>query len=246
MEPRRRRSVVVGGAGGLGAAVARGLAEAGGLVAVLDRDLEGARAVAGEIDGVAGEIDVSDEASVGRAIDEAATRLGGLDALVTTAGVLGERLDLEQTSLARWQEVIAVNLTGTFLVCRAALGHLRSGDRPSVVTVASGVALRPLLPTLTAYAASKGGVVAFSKTLAQQVGPDGIRVNVVCPGLVETPMAPSRAELGEADTGRLEQYALGRAATAEEIAEVICLVSGPAASYMTGSTVVVDGGRSYW
>ena len=175
-----RKILVTGGASGIGRATCELFAREGAAVAVIDRDaarIGTARAIAA---------DVSDPASVARAVREAAQVLGGLDGLVNAAGVFINR-GLMETTTDEWNTTIAVNLTGTFLCVQTAVPFLRQADRATVVNIASGVGLLPTGGGSTAYVASKGGVIAMTRTLAAELAP-AIRVNAVCPGAVETPM----------------------------------------------------------
>jgi len=136
-----------------------------------------------------------------------------------------------------WRQVLEVNLTGTYLMCRACLPWLRKEGRASIVNIASAAGLLPNAPGLTAYAASKGGVVNLTRAMAAELAPS-IRVNTVCPGMVDTPMADGfRTNVGN--------YALKRIADPAEIANVILFLASVDASYVTGATLAADGGRSY-
>jgi NAD(P)-dependent dehydrogenase (short-subunit alcohol dehydrogenase family) len=136
-----------------------------------------------------------------------------------------------------WRKVIEVNLTGTFLVTQAALPWLRQAKGSTVVNIASGAGVLPNAPGLAAYAASKGGVIALTKALAADLAPE-IRVNCICPGMVDTPMADGfRANVGN--------YALKRIADPQEIAQALLFLTSSEASYITGATLAVDGGRTF-
>ncbi|GAB3617783.1 SDR family NAD(P)-dependent oxidoreductase [Okibacterium endophyticum] len=239
------RIAVTGGAAGIGRETARRLAELGARVAVLDRDEAGADVVAARVGGIAIGVDIADEDSVATAFDAIRKQFGGLDGLINSAGILGENEVIENTTLAGWNRVIAVNLTGTYLVNRAAASLMTDANGGAIVNLASGVALTPLIPGITAYAASKGGVIALSKTLAKQLGPRRIRVNVLCPGTVDTDMAPLRDGHGELDQGLLDRYALGRGAHPSEIADAAVYLVSPQASFVTGTVLSADGGRSF-
>ncbi|WP_442583906.1 SDR family NAD(P)-dependent oxidoreductase [Mesorhizobium sp. ASY16-5R] len=182
-----RRIVVTGAASGIGAAVARLAASEGAKVACFDRDGEGAAALAASlpVTGHSERVDVTDPEGVKRAFESAAEALGGLDGLVTSAGVVALG-PITKMALDTWRKVIDVNLTGTFLVSQAAVSHLRATSDASIVNIASAQALMPIAGS-SAYAASKGGVLSLSKALAAELAPD-IRVNCICPGLIDTPM----------------------------------------------------------
>lgn len=244
-----RRLIVSGGASGIGLAVARMAVARGARVALLDRDtaaLADAVRLLGEA-ALALECDVSDAPAVRTAVDRAAQWLGGVDALVNSAGIDALK-SLAATSDEEWARVLAVNLTGPMLVCRAALPHLRAAGGGSIVNIASGAGLRPL-PNRTAYCASKAAVIMFGKSLAIETAADGIRVNAVCPGAIDTPLFRTSYENADDPERALaeirERYALGRIAAPEEVAEAVLYLSGPGASYITGTALAVDGGRTF-
>ncbi len=243
------RFLVTGGASGIGLAVARLAIARGAAVALLDRDIATARQVQGTLGpkALAIECDVAEPASVTAAVDEAAAWLGGLSAIVNAAGI-DLQAPLADMQDADWSRVLAVNLTGPMLVCRTALPHLRRGGGGTVVNVASAAGLAPL-PQRSAYCASKAGVVMFGKALAMELAADGIRVNAVCPGAVDTPLFRSSYERADDPQKALAQirgrYALQRIAQPDELAEAILFLSGPESSFVTGIALAVDGGRSY-
>jgi NAD(P)-dependent dehydrogenase (short-subunit alcohol dehydrogenase family) len=234
-----------GAGSGIGAATARRYAAEGGRVAVADLDVERAEAVAAELEGsIAVRCDVSDEESVAEAVRTAHERLGRVDGVLNSAGYV-KFAPVEELSLADWNRMLAVHLTGTFLVCRAALPHLRATGHGSIVNFASSTAL-VARPNLAAYSAAKGGIVAFSRQLALEAGPE-VRVNVLAPGSVRTPL--TAPVYGEAGTGAGGDYALPhsiqkRTAEPEEIAAAACFLLSDEASFFTASTLVADGGAT--
>ncbi|WP_188588865.1 SDR family NAD(P)-dependent oxidoreductase, partial [Achromobacter denitrificans] len=191
--------------------------------------------------------DVTDSAAVEQAVREAAGALSGIDGVVNCAGV-DLRADLESTRDEDWNRVLAVNLSGPMHVCRAAVPHLKQAGGGSIVNVSSAAGLSPL-PQRSAYCAAKAGVNMFGKVLAMELAAFGIRVATVCPGAVDTPLFRSSYEDGPDPQAGLAairaRYALGRIARPEELAEAILFLSGPGASYITGATLAVDGGRSF-
>ncbi len=236
-----RRVLVTGAASGMGRAVAMQLHQAGARLALFDRNADLLKAVAEPIGARSWVVDLTDAGQLQAAVDEAAAALGGLDGLVNSAGITGSGR-LEDVDHDTWARTIAINLTSVFMMCKAALPHMAATDAGAIVNIASVAALGPVTSS-TAYAASKGGVVAFSKTLAAEVAPR-IRVNVVCPGAVDTPMMDdsyfvSRKEL----IGN--RYALKRIGTADELANAIVFLLSSSSSFMTGTTLVVDGGAMY-
>jgi NAD(P)-dependent dehydrogenase (short-subunit alcohol dehydrogenase family) len=234
-----------GAGSGLGAATARRFAAEGGRIAVVDLDSDRAAALAAELDGsIAVACDVSDEASVEQAVQETQERLGRLDCVLNTAGY-AQFTPIEELSLAEWNRMLAVHLTGTFLVCRAALPRLRAAGGGAIVNVASVAALLAR-PSLGAYAAAKGGIISFSRQLALDAAADNVRVNVIAPGSVRTPMtAPVYAEPGVEDGRPMQPHAIQpRLADPEELAAPICFLLSDEASFFTASLVVADGGAT--
>jgi NAD(P)-dependent dehydrogenase (short-subunit alcohol dehydrogenase family) len=240
-----RRILVTGAASGMGRATAELFAGEGARLALLDRDAAGLERTASTTGGVPLVADLTDEAAVDRAVEDACRELGGLDGIVNAAGIMPVE-DLASTSLALWRLVLDVNLTGIFLVCRAALPKLREAGRGTIVNFASAAGLAPRGTAAIAYIASKGGVIAFTRTLAAEAAPR-IRVNAICPGTVDTPM--TRDYLRDAD-GRvrpevLSAYALGRYAEPVEIARAVLFLTADESSFVTGAALAVDGGRSF-
>ncbi len=240
-----RRMLVAGGAKGIGKAAALRFLAGGAQVACLDMD----EAALAELEPgfVALNADVTDTASVETAIAEVAARLGGLDGIVNSAGV-DLQSSLEDMTDAAWERLIAVNLTGPMKVCRAASPFLKAAGGGTIVNVSSGAGLQPL-KFRSAYSASKAGLQMFSKSLAMELAEAGIRVNVVCPGAVETPLFRSSIAEGETGDAQLDavraRYALARIADPDEIAAGIAFLSSAEASYVTGIALAVDGGRTF-
>jgi NAD(P)-dependent dehydrogenase (short-subunit alcohol dehydrogenase family) len=240
-----RRILITGGASGIGRASGELFAAEGAKVAVLDRDATQATVVARAIGGCSFSVDVSDAAALEGAVGAAARELGGLDGVVNAAGIFINK-GLMDTDVGVWNQTMAVNLTGTFLCVRAAVPFLRQAERASIVNIGSGVGLLPTGPGGTAYAASKGGVIALTRALAAELAP-AIRVNVVCPGAVETPMTEGtlRDANGAIVPAIVGRYALGRPAMAEEIAAGILFLMSHESSFVTGISLAVDGGRTF-
>jgi len=235
-------AIVTGAASGLGRAVARRLASEGANVACIDLNGPGAEETAGGLDGkaVALACDISDEASVASTVDAAVSALGAPDVVCNVAG-LGKLQHTLDTSLADWQRMINVNLTGTFLMCRATLPHvLETGG--NIVNVASTSGMRGQ-PFSAAYCASKGGVILLSQSLAIEYRERGIRINVVSPGGMDTPLLH---EFGLPEGVTTRQIARMMTpmgfADAEDVANAVAFVASDEARFMTGSVTVVDGG----
>jgi NAD(P)-dependent dehydrogenase (short-subunit alcohol dehydrogenase family) len=228
--------VITGAASGIGRATAHLFAAEGAALTLLDRDPEGLAKTADEAGGQVFALDVTDEDAVARAVEEAAGTMGGIDGLVNAAGVM-HRGSVLEVSAAEFRRVIDINLVGTFIVVRSCLPWLARAHGATIVNLGSGQGLLPNVPNRTAYSASKGGVVNLSRAMAAEFAPT-IRANCVCPGLVDTPMAAGVQ-------GNVGNYALGRLADPLEIAQAILFLTSADSSYVTGSTLAVDGGRTF-
>ncbi len=241
-----RIALVTGGGSGIGAACARTLADHGCAVAVVDVDAESAQRVAGQLGGesVGCAADVSSESSVDEAVGSVMDRFGRLDVVVNAAGTSGRSSPVADLAVDAWDRTIAVNLRGSFLVARATLGHLEADGGGSMVLISSGAGRRGFA-TLSDYVASKHGVIGFMRSVALEYGRRGVRVNVVCPGTVLTPMlvdfAGGSTEAAE-KMGRIAP--IGRIGLPEEVAAVVGWLSGDEASFVTGAVVDADGGVS--
>jgi NAD(P)-dependent dehydrogenase (short-subunit alcohol dehydrogenase family) len=240
-----RRIYVTGAASGIGLATARILAEGGAALALVDVNEGGLEQAAAEIGGHPLVVDLRDGDAIDRSVQAAADALGGIDGVINCAGV-AHGAGLETLEPQDWERVLTINLTAPYRVCRAALPWLKERAGASIVNVASGVALLPAGPGATAYVASKGGLISFTKVLAAELGP-GIRANAVCPGIADTPMGASVLQRGDqaAAEAFLSRYVMKRVADASEIAEAIAFLSSDEASFITGIVLAVDGGRSF-
>jgi NAD(P)-dependent dehydrogenase (short-subunit alcohol dehydrogenase family) len=237
MTSAARRAAVTGAASGIGAATARRLLADGWRVACLDRNLAGARATAGA-DGVAIEIDVADETSTVRAFNEAGAAWGGLDALVTAAGVI-ETTPFMDTTPAQFRRLFDINVIGTFLSVREGAKQMQKGARICIVASISSYTGGGYVAT-GAYATSKGAVLTMMKSCARALGERGIAVNAVAPGFIDTPFVASAMS----DPKRREEVvrAVGKVGSAEQIAECCAWLVSPAADFVHGSTLIADGG----
>jgi NAD(P)-dependent dehydrogenase (short-subunit alcohol dehydrogenase family) len=242
------RTYAVSGAGsGIGKALSLQLLGDGANLIALDRDAGALDALSDEVPPghgslLAADVDVSDEAAVSEAIEGAVDQLGPLAGVATCAGVFvgGDFAPIADVELDQFMAVLTVNLVGTFLVAKHSLRHLaRPGG--SVVTVASTAALRGH-GRGAGYTASKGGVDALTRLIAVQYGPEGIRANCVCPGGTNTPMTMGAFTSPEGLAAVRRAYPLQRAGEAGEPAAVISFLLSDAASFVTGTTIPVDGG----
>lgn len=238
-----KRILVTGGGSGIGASVAAVCAEAGARVAVLDIDPAKAEAVAATLAG-AGHAGLACDVSVARSVEQAFSKVteafGGIDGVVNCAGIWRPASDgpITRVSDETWDRIIAVNLTGTFYVCRAAVGAMEPNGSGSIVTIASVVAVTGW-DKLNAYSASKGGVLALSRALAIECGPKNIRVNCICPGVIETPMTEKTLAHSKPTV-----LPIGRLGRPEDIARTAAFLCSDWSSFTTASTVMVDGGFS--
>jgi NAD(P)-dependent dehydrogenase (short-subunit alcohol dehydrogenase family) len=245
-----RRILITGAANGIGLATAARFLEEGAGVAALDRDEKALAAVRDRLSGAAFHAiacDVASEQSVATGVAAAAKALGGIDGVVNAAGI-DLVADIEAMSLADWSRIIAVNLTGPMLVMQAAFPHLRAARSATIVNVSSAAGLSPLKHRM-AYCASKAGLQMASKALAMEAAAFGIRVNTVCPGAVETGLFRAGVDASPYPVAAYAEvrarYALQRIATPEEIAAAILWLSGAESSYVTGTALAVDGGRTF-
>ena len=232
-----RRVAVTGAASGIGAACARLLMARGWRVACLDRDIEGARRTAGA-DGVAIRVDVADEASAVAAFAEAGALWGGLDGLITAAGVI-ETVPFLETTPEQFRRLFDINVIGSFLSVREGAKAMQPGSRICMVASISSYTGGGYVAT-GAYATSKGAVLTMMKSCARALGDRGIAVNAVAPGFIDTPFVASAMS----DPARRKQVeaAVGKVGTAEQIAQSCAWLVSPECEFVHGATLVADGG----
>jgi NAD(P)-dependent dehydrogenase (short-subunit alcohol dehydrogenase family) len=248
-----RHAVITGASRGIGAAIARTLAAEGACLTLMGRRLDTLEALAAELPGAGhavAAVDVADAASVAAGFERARAALGPVRILVNNAGQ-AESAPFGRTSLALWQRMLDVNLTGTFLCTQAALPDLLAGDWGRVVNVASTAGQKGY-PYVTAYVAAKHGVVGFTRALAMELARKGVTVNAVCPGYTETDILKESIARIVAATGRSEAQARaelsagnpqGRIVQPEEVADAVRWLCSPAASAITGQAISVSGGE---
>jgi NAD(P)-dependent dehydrogenase (short-subunit alcohol dehydrogenase family) len=240
-------AVITGGASGIGQSACRRLASEGCHVAVIDVDAQGAKRVAEECASVglsaqSFSADVSDETQIEAAVGSVLSHFKKLDLLVANAGIEGPMRDFGDITPTEWDRIVAVNVRGAYLTVRACLPTMRAQQSGAIVLTASNYGL-VATPHTTAYCTTKGAVAAFGRALAVELVPDGIRVNCVCPGNVDTPMF-DRALAMQVENPAQVKAAAGRMAKPEEIANVIAFLLSEDASYMTGAQVIVDYGET--
>lgn len=242
-----RVAVVTGGASGIGLGVARRFVADGHHVAVLDRDGAGADAAAAELAGAGGkviavQVDVADRASVDAAFARTRAELGPVGILVTSAGVESFESLLDITAES-WDRIIAVNLTGTFTCVQAAVPDMVAAGWGRIVTISSSSA-QSGAPNMAHYAASKGGVISLTKSLAVELSRQGITANTIPPSLVDTPMARAAEAAGDFPGVDVvgPMVPLGRAGTPDDIAAACSFLCSDGGSYITGQVIGVNGG----
>ena len=241
-----RVALVTGGASGIGRGIAGRLADAGADVAVADLDAGRAAAAAAELAALGGRAiglgaDVRDEAGVGAMLRDVTAALGVPTILVNNAGIY-PATPIADMAVGEWDRVMATNLRGAFLCLREGACAMRAGGGGgAIVNVSSIESMHPSFVGMAHYGASKGGLNMLTRSAALEFAPDRITVNAVCPGGVQT--EGTQAAFGEGLKQRLEaRIPLGRVATTEDIGGVVLFLASPAASYITGATLVVDGG----
>jgi NAD(P)-dependent dehydrogenase (short-subunit alcohol dehydrogenase family) len=239
-------AVITGGSGGIGFATARRFAAEGAKVVIGDLDPTLGEAAAAEVDGLFVRADVTDKAQVDQLFDTAASTYGSVDIAFNNAGISPPDDDsIETTELDAWDRVQLVNLTSVYLCSRAALRHMVPAGKGSIINTASFVAVLGSATSQISYTASKGGVLAMTRELGVQFARQGIRVNALCPGPVNTQLLKELfAKDPERAARRLIHVPVGRFAEPEELAAAVAFLASDDASFITASTFMVDGGIS--
>ena len=236
-------AIITGSATGIGETIARRLANAGATVVVADMNLAGATEVAQSIGGsaFAVELDVTSAASAEQAVAAVLAKTGRLDILVNNAGIGGKAAPIWEQSLDDWNRVIAINMTGVFNLTKASIVPMRARKYGRIVNIAS-IAGKEGNPNMTAYSATKAGVIGFTKSVAKEVATEGICINAVAPAVVRTKildqLTPEQVDY------MTQKIPMRRTGTTEEIAAVVHFLASPDCSFVTGQTYDASGGRA--
>lgn len=242
-----RHALVTGGATGIGLAITKSLRSAGARVTIASRNIERVKAVAAELDGVTGvQLDVTDADDISAVFEQA----GPVDILVNNAGI-ALAAPFEKTSLEQWSNIMAVNLTGVFLCTQAVLASMRERNEGRIINVASTAGLKGA-PYISAYAASKHGLIGMTQSLALEIATTGITANCVCPGFTDTQMVDDAVTNITSKTGRSGDEALAklvqynpqkRLITPEEVADTVLWLCQDSSRSITGQSIVIGGGE---
>ncbi|TCO33590.1 NAD(P)-dependent dehydrogenase (short-subunit alcohol dehydrogenase family) [Kribbella steppae] len=241
-----RVAVVTGGASGIGLAAVRRLAAEGARVVIGDLDPAAGKAAADEVGGLFVAVDVTDEAGVENLFRQAYDTFGSVDIAFNNAGISPpDDNSILDTGLEAWRKVQEVNLTSVYLCCKAVIPYMQRHGKGSIINTASFVAVMGAATSQISYSASKGGVLAMSRELGVEFARQGIRVNALCPGPVNTPLLTELfAKDPERAQRRLVHVPMGRFGEPEEIAAAVAFLASDDSSFITANTFLVDGGIS--
>ncbi len=244
--------IVTGGGHGIGQAYCEGFTKSGSRVVVADIDKDAAESVAAglgkmsEAGSLAVHVDVADDDSTKEMVAKTVEQFGRVDVLVNNASIFAtipmNRGRIEEISIEEWDKLMSVNLKGVFLCCRAVLPQMRQQKSGKIINVASGTALSGP-PGRIHYVASKAGVMGFSRTLAREVGDDNIQVNILCPGSTLSEVNPTE-EIVKMRESSIGQRAIKRVQVPQDLVGGVLFMASPLADFMTGQTLVVDGGQN--
>lgn len=242
---RGQIAVVTGGSQGLGLAIARRLLESGARLSLWDLDSEALRRAAETLPGGSevhiASVDVSSETMVASATQATVARFGTISILVNNAGVSGPHAPVWETSLADWQRVVDVNMTGVFLCCRSVTPVLMKAGYGRIINISS-VAGKEASPSISAYSASKAGVIGFTKTLGRELSDTRITVNCITPAAIKTAIFDRWPE--DYVAGLKAKIPMGRFGLPEELAALVAWIASPEASFSTGAVFDLSGGRT--
>lgn len=233
-------AVVTGGASGIGSACCHHLANLGAAVVVVDRNITAAQKIASALGSRSWACDVADAASVDGVAQEIDDQVGPVEILVNCAGIIQQPLSPEELPLSVWDDIIAINLRGSYLTSLAYGRRMARRGTGSIVNIASIAASRSM--PLHAYAPGKAAIVSMTECLAAEWGRSGVRVNAVSPGYTRTPALQAAIDKGERDVAVLENSALGRMTQPEDVARAVAFLAGQDASAITGINLTVDCG----
>jgi NAD(P)-dependent dehydrogenase (short-subunit alcohol dehydrogenase family) len=239
-----RHAVVTGGAAGIGLAIAQRLAQGGATVSLWDRDaamLEQARTRFGAAAPQTVQVDVTDAATVAAACEQSVKAAGTIDILINSAGITGPNMTVIDYPVEEWDKVIAINLRGTFLCCRAVAAHMRAKNYGRIVNIAS-IAGKEGNPNASAYSASKAGVIALTKSLGKELAQTGIRVNCITPAAVRTGMFAQMTQ--QHIDYMLSKIPMNRFGETAEIAALVAWLASEECSFSTGAVFDISGGRA--
>ena len=239
-------TVVTGGCSGIGLATVRRFAEEGARVVIGDIDDDRGDGIAKEVDGTYVHVDVTSKEQVDALFRTARDTYGSVDVAFNNAGISPPEDDsILETDLDAWRRVQEVNLTSVYLCCKAALPHMLEQQKGSIINTASFVAVMGAATSQISYSASKGGVLSMSRELGVQFARQGVRVNALCPGPVNTPLLQELfAKDAERAARRLVHVPMGRFGEPEEMANAVLFLASDESSFITASTFLVDGGIS--
>ncbi|MGQ9694679.1 MAG: SDR family NAD(P)-dependent oxidoreductase [Thermodesulfobacteriota bacterium] len=248
MDLEGKIAIVTGAGQGLGWAIAQRLADEGAVLVIADINWEAAREKAAllkktEREGMAVKVDVSKVDEVNNMVQQVVEKFGRIDILINNAGILGPYFSVEEYPDDLWDQVIAVNLKGTFLCCKAVIPIMKKQKKGSIVNIAS-VAGKEGNANMAPYSASKGGIITLTKTLGKELATYNIRVNAVSPALLETEMTQSMTP--EQRALLTSKIPMGRLGKPEEVAAVVKFLVSDEASFVTGQCYDISGGRSVY